>query len=238
MTRRSYAYWQPAEVEYLEGLIGEMPFRDLAARMRRRARAMGWPVRTDRSIMIKLQRLGHHATVRDGAVLTTGGVADTLGCPVSRIEAWLRRPEIASILSPRRVGPIRYLERSGWRQLAREMPRILGGFSVSALYALLEDLELAEAVAREHPRSISDWRVRCVETGRIYRSRGEVAAVHFVTPACVSLAMREGRPVTSLGLTFEPLGRCARPSIPLQAGPIATRHGARVTGGADLVPPA
>ena len=123
----------------------------------------------------------------------------------SRVEAWLRRPQVLAILNPRWIGKIRYIERRAWRRLAREMPRILGGFSVDALFALLEDRELAESVASQYRRPCGDWRVRCVETGRIYPSCGAAAAAHHVTQQCISLAIRQRRPVAALGLTFEAL---------------------------------
>jgi hypothetical protein len=99
----------------------------------------------------------------------------------------------------------RYIERRAWRKLAREMPRMLGGFSADNLYALLEDRELAEEIASRYSQPIGDWRVRCVEIGEVFSSCGAVAAAHHVTQACISLAIRQRRAVTALGLTFEAL---------------------------------
>jgi hypothetical protein len=197
--------WLPEETEYLERLAGDVPFPELLTRMRRRATVMGWPRRSEKAILLRIKRAGLQATARTGAVLTTGGVAEILGCPGTRAETWLRRPRVTAILQPRWVGRQRYLEREAWRRLAREMPQILGGFDVDALFALLEDRELAESVATRYRRPCGDWRVRCVETGRIYSSCGAAAAAHHVTQACISLAIREHRPVAALGLTFEAL---------------------------------
>lgn len=201
----SYHRWLPEESDYLERLAGDVPFPELLTRMRRRATVMGWPSRSEKSILLRIKRAGLQATARTGAVVTTGGVGEILGCPATRVEAWLSRPRVVAILQPRRVGNVRYIERSAWRRLAREMPRILGGFDVVALFALLEDRELAEQVAAAWPRPCGDWRVRCVETGRIYPSCGHAAREHHVTQACISLAIRERRPVRALGLTFEAL---------------------------------
>jgi len=197
--------WLPEESDYLERLAGDVPFPELLTRMRRRATVMGWPRRSEKAILLRIKRAGLQATARTGAVLTTGGVAEILGCPGTRVETWLRRPKVTEILQPRWVGRQRYLERSAWRRLAREMPQLLGGFDVDALFSLLEDRELAESVATRYRRPCGDWRVRCVETGRIYSSCGAAAAAHHVTQACISLAIREHRPVAALGLTFEAL---------------------------------
>jgi hypothetical protein len=91
----------------------------------------------------------------------------------------------------------------------------LGGFSADALFSLLEDRDLAEAVATAHPRPMGDWRVRCVETGQIFSSCGAAARELHVTQACISLAIRQARPVTALGMTFEAL-RGAGPSVRIE----------------------
>jgi hypothetical protein len=211
-----YPAWLPEESDYLERLAGDVPFPELLTRMRRRATVMGWPRRSEKAILLRIKRAGLQATARTGAVLTTGGVAEILGCPGTRVETWLRRPRVTEILQPRWVGRQRYLERSAWRRLAREMPQILGGFDVDALFSLLEDRELAESVATRYRRPCGDWRVRCVETGRIYSSCGAVAEAHHVTQACISLAIRERRPVAALGLTFEALRSASPVAVPQQ----------------------
>lgn len=207
-----YQPWSEAETEYLERLIGDVPFPELLIRMRNQAGRQGWPKRSEKAIRERIRRIGQRARARSGAVVTTGGVAEILGCPACRVEAWLRRPRVAAILQPRWIGKTRYIERRAWRQLAMEMPRILGGYSVDVLFALLEDRELAESVASRYRRPCGDWRVRCIETGRIYTSCGAAATAHHVTQACISLAIRQRRPVTALGLTFEALRHAREPA--------------------------
>ena len=85
------------------------------------------------------------------------------------------------------------------------MPRVLGGFSSDSLFALLEDRDLADAVAAAYPRPMGDWRVRCVETGQIWPSCGAAARELHVSQAAVSLAIRQRRQLTALGMTFEAL---------------------------------
>jgi hypothetical protein len=47
--------------------------------------------------------------------------------------------------------------------------------------------------------------VRCVETGQVWPSAVKAAAELHITQAAITLAMRQGRPVASLGMTFEAL---------------------------------
>jgi hypothetical protein len=199
------ARWSRMENELLHQLAGDVPFPELVERMHRTAITNGWPVRSAKSIAMRLRRTGQRARARDGEWTTTGGAADILGCPCTRIEAWLRRKHIAEILQPRRFRTFRYISRRSWRRLARESPRVLGGFDVERLYGLLEDRELAEQVAREHPRPMGDFRIRCVETGQVWGSCSKAARELHVSQGAISLAIRQQRPVTVLGLRFEAL---------------------------------
>jgi hypothetical protein len=203
--------WLPAEGEFLDRLAGDVPFPELVARFQKHGKRQGWPLRSEKAIAERLRRTGQRGSARCGAVMTTGGAADLLGCGSTRIDAWLRRAKIREILQPRWAGKVRYIERRAWRRLAREMPQVLGGFPAGRLFLLLEDRKLADAIAARYARPLGDWRVRCVETGEVYRSCGAAAAAHHVTQACISLAIRQRRPVAALGLTFEALRSAADP---------------------------
>ena len=197
--------WQPDEIAYLEKLVGDVPFPVLLRRMQLAAKVNHWPPRTKRAIEMRLQRSGHYCNGRYGHWVTTGAVGTMLGCSGTRVEAWLRRARIREILEPMQLGHVRYVERKAWRRLAREMPRVLGGFSADALFLLLEDRELAEEVASKHPVPMGDWRIRCVENGRVWPSCSAAARELHVSQAAITLAIRQGRPVRVLGLQFEAL---------------------------------
>jgi hypothetical protein len=204
--------WTEAETDYLDQMVGDVPFPVLVRRMKIAATANGWPDRSDKAISQRIRRTGQASGARHGDWTTTGGVGEILGCPGTRVEAWLRRKCVRDLLAVRHVGKRRYIERRGWRRLARLMPRVLGGFSADVLFLLLEDRELADAVAAAHPRPIGDWRVRCVETGQVFASAGAAAIEHHMSQAAISMAIRRRRPVPTLGLTFEAL-RFAGPSV-------------------------
>jgi hypothetical protein len=198
--------WTPPEIDYVNELAGDVPFADLVRRFQQRAKQQGWPPRTECAILKRLHRTHQRGGCRHGEWLTIGYVGEVLGCPGARVDGWLRRRGVAEILQPRWRGKVRYVERVAWRRLARQMPRILGGFPVDRLFLLLEDQELANEVARAYPRTIGDWRLRCVETRKVYRNCAEVAERHHVSHSAVSLAVRRGRMVTSIGRTFVRIG--------------------------------
>lgn len=197
--------WSHVESEFLESLAGDLPLREILRRYRMWAGRAGWPVRSHRGIQQRLTRMGHDARVRTGEWVTTGGAAEILGCPGTRVEAWFRTRRNQEILQPIWRGAFRYVSRQNWRRLARERPQALGGFDADRLFALLEDRELAEEVANRYPRPRGDWRVRCVETGQVWPSAVKAAAELHVSQAAITLAMRQGRPVRVLGMRFQAL---------------------------------
>ena len=197
--------WTQPELEWLEQLAGDVPFPTLLRSMHYKATAEDWPRRTDKAIVMRMRRSRQFCRARTGEWTTTYGAGEILGCPGTRVDAWLRRKPIARILDPQTTGNTRYINRRSWRRLARAMPRVFGGFSSDALFLLLEDRDLADAIAEQHPRPMGDWRVRCIETGQIFSSCGAAARELHVTQACISLAIRQRRTVAALGMTFEAL---------------------------------
>ncbi len=199
--------WLPDEIEYLEKIADDVPFPLLVKRMAKQAAQHGWPVRTARAISTKLYRKGYQCRCRFGGWVTTGAVAQIFGCKNSRINRWVHQHGIRKILEPLKVGSRWYIKRSAWRRLAIEMPQALGGYSSDALFLLLEDRELADSVARNHPLRSSDYRVRCIETGQIWPSASAAARDLYISHETISKAARSRKPVPSLGLTFEALRR-------------------------------
>jgi hypothetical protein len=89
------------------------------------------------------------------------------------------------------------------------MPRILGGFPADRLFQLLEDRKLADSVAIRYPYSFSDWRVRCVETGKVWPNAPAAAAELHVTRSAITESIRKRRSLPALGLRFEALREAA-----------------------------
>jgi len=197
--------WSADEIAFLESMIDDVPFPIMMQRMLKRAVECGWPLRSENSVSEWLKRNGYRCGSRYGEWLTLGSTARILGCPASRIWAWAKRKEIRECLKPWKVKSYHYIKRSSWRRLAREMPRVLGGFSADALFLLLEDRELADAIASEYPRRMGDFRIRCVETGKIWQSCADAGRSLHVDESTISLAIRQGRSVQSLGMTFKPM---------------------------------
>lgn len=195
-------WWSEEEAAFLNELLGEEPLELVTATYRREARRRGWPPRTVAAIQNRARRTGQRTGCRAGEWLTTGGAAELLGVPLGRMTRWLADPAIAAALTPKRVGGNWFISRRGFRRMARQMPERFGGFGHDRLLALLEDVELVEQLVAEHPVARSDYRVRCVETGQVFPSCTEAGRRHHVSPRTISEAIKRGRPVQSIGLSF------------------------------------
>lgn len=199
--------WLPAELELLNQLAGDVPWPKAVQVFQREARLRGWPERTENAMGCQAKKLGFSCRADAGTWTTTYGAGRLLGCDPRRIDAWFDEPSLVAILEPKQLKPggARFICRAAWRRLARERPDVLGGLTADGLFLLLEDRELADAVASRYRLRRNDYRVRCIETGRVYASCDAVAQSHHVSRSAVSLAIRRGRQVTSIGLSFEAL---------------------------------
>jgi hypothetical protein len=200
--------WSATEVEFLSDMGDSLPPAILIRRFQRQAKAEGWPDRSEKAIRLKLGKLGFtsgSSRIRIDDLLSPGGAALILGCPVPRIVRWLYEPQLQKLLRPVLGGCRRYVSRRGWRRLAHERPDVLGGFGADRLFQLLEDRELADAVAAAHPYQRGDYRIRCIETGQTWPNARQAANELFVSRSAICLAILEQRPVAALGLRFERL---------------------------------
>lgn len=196
--------WTEPEVQFLNDHGEFLPLAILIRRFQAHASAEGWPPRTAKAIHLKLLKLGCPTSrIRADDLMSPGAVAAILGCSAGRVIHWI--VVNTALLRPTWGGRRRYVSRESWRRLARQKPEVLGGFGADRLFELLEDRELAEAVAAAYPRRLRDYRIRCVQTGQVWRSAPHAAAELFVSPSVIRDAVREQRPVASLGLRFERL---------------------------------
>ena len=194
--------WTFEEVRQLELIGDQYPLEITIKKYQRWARLKNQPLRTGKSIHIKLSRLGicYSKRVASGDLLSTGDAADILEFSVSRMVSIVDKN--ADILLPVWAGRRRYASRANWRQLAMERPKLFGACSASKLFILLEDKELAEHISRSYRFRIRDYRIQCLETKRIWANARAAARDLFISPSALTLAIRQNKPVPTLGLTF------------------------------------
>ena len=184
--------WSAAELSHLERIAGDLP-RATAIRIYRSwATKNGMPRRSNQAIEGTIYRYGMSLRAT-GQWLTLGGIAGQLGishdCPLR----WVRQGLLASTLIGKSSRRVNYIRRADLVAFARRYPAALGGIEQSRLMMVLEDEELAEAIATEHPRR--PWHrkvVRAVETGRTWPTVRAAARELYVTRQAITFALRTG----------------------------------------------
>lgn len=184
--------WSTAELLALESMAGNSP-ADLAIRaFKSWAATNGHPPRSTSSIKGAVYRHGMSLDAT-GKWLTLGGIAAALGVSIDVPDHWVRHGLlVARHHSPGRR-PFRYVRRDDLMAFARKHPQRLGGIPADRLALLLEDEDLAKAIAAAHPRR--PWHrkaVRCVETGEVYPTTRAAAAAEWVRRQAITYALRTG----------------------------------------------
>ena len=197
--------WSFAEIKQLELIGDQYPLKITIQKYQTWARLRRQPPRTARSIHGKLSKLGicYSKRIASGELLSTRDVADILGFSTDRMVYVVDKN--TDILCPVWAGRRRYANRANWRQLAMERPRIFGGCTANKLFVLLEDRDLAEHISKNYRFRLGDYRIQCLETKQIWANACAAARDLFISPSALTLAIRQNKPVPTLGLTFERL---------------------------------
>jgi hypothetical protein len=186
MSRHS---WSADEVEMLLHLAGDRPSDRLARDFNAWAKSEGYATRTERSIIVAVNRRGcSYRAV--GEWVTTGYIAAAMGCSSRKVLSWIHR---GMVHSHRRACGQNYIRRSDLVTLARRHPEVMAGASRDQLWILLEDEHLADSIAAHYPRHHSQPRpVLAVEIRQQFPSISRAAALVFVTPPAIRRAIRTG----------------------------------------------
>ncbi len=184
--------WGPAETDRLDYLAGNVPFPLIPAAYNEWAVKHEHPKRSANAIHQRARR--QRLTTRVfGDWLTTGVIAKTLGVANSMPRRWIRGEGL----------PAKQLHHGAWRPwyvrrcdlvaLARRRPELFGGIGRGRLAQLLENEQLADAIAAAHTRRANTpKRVRCVESGRVFVSIRDAARTVFVSRQLIQIAIRTG----------------------------------------------
>ena len=199
--------WSDQEIEVLRQLSGDYPTSLAIQNFKTWATRNNSFPRSKFAIVRKMKELDIFSpNLRTGYFTTTGGAAELLGCSRHVIDGWLRNSTITAILRPVFRGNRKFVSRDSWRRLATKMPEVFAGFKSDNLFMLLEDRVLANAIAAKFTKRITDFRIRCIETGRIWPDAGKAAKELYISKRQLNIATKKRKSVKCLGLSFERLG--------------------------------
>ena len=198
MTRTPYTL---AEDDTLTFLVGDVPWPFVLRRYNDWAALNGFQPRSEHSLACRSQVLNLKRQPF-GEWVTTGHVYRTLNISENRIRAWLERfPGILYPSRPSRCAQARiYIRRDRLRTLARRHPEQFAGCSSDDLFMLLENRDMADQIAADHPsppQGIIGYKrpcrpVRCITTGEVFPSVFAVAAAVGRSHTYVCESIRRG----------------------------------------------
>lgn len=194
--------WKPEEVKLLREIAETLPTAQLVRVFNRQNGLLGNPKRSAQSIKLKINELG--MSLRAQCVFNASSLARTIGVSSDAVRHWIkiglkstRQNEVAN--SPHYISP------AALRRFARKRPELFGGLNRIDLYIVLEDEKLVDFILANYPNRNKPLtppnRVRCIETGRIYRSYKEAGKAVFVSRSGIFKSIKFG--IAANGYHFE-----------------------------------
>lgn len=173
--------WTKEEELELERLAGDYPWSMVVERHNQWSIDRGRTPRTRLALARRTNVLGG-CRIPEGEWLTIGAVSAILGIDREKPRRWIRSGKIrAKRESSRRPSP-HYVSRRSFQHWARQDPAFFRPYPRDALVTLFNSTHVADWVY-QHPPVAAKTRcrpVRCVETGRVYRSITEAASCNYV----------------------------------------------------------
>ena len=186
--------WSEPELEMLQGLTGDHPWRMVPKLFTAWSRRTNRRVRSARSLKDMAWRLGLSKQA-EGKWLTVPAIATLLGISSKTVRCWLEEGKLLGLKweTPSNQGWW-YVKRSALCDFARRCPQHFGGMDRTSLFLAFEDEDLAdELAAMKYEIQGRAKPVVCIELKRRYASISEAARTHFVVEETLRGAMRTGQ---------------------------------------------
>jgi hypothetical protein len=189
------ATWSNEEVEIIRDLISTMPPHQFVNTYLIMASNRGLPKRSDTAIRLKAYELGY-SLEPEIEYMSMQKIAEMLGVSRDAVDNW-RNLGLETHRRTNKPGARHYVNRVAFRRFARKRPEVLGGTDRFGLFCLLENEKWVEQILTDYPER---WygsgkgakRVKCVETGKVFKSMGDAARSVYVTRSGIFKAVKYG----------------------------------------------
>jgi hypothetical protein len=189
--------WTEPETEKLLELVQSYPLCRLVRIYNLWARTHGQRERTKIGIHKKIRRMGYSTRV-NAEYYTLTYLSQMLGIPKDTISGWksLKTNPLQTYQHDRKRLAANYVSSEHFKEFAKHHPKCLGGAKEVGLQLLLEDSVWAREILREYPkRNPVGWaplRVRCIETGKIYKSLAAAGRDVYVARQGIKRSITDG----------------------------------------------
>jgi len=186
-------YWTQEEIDYLESLIGNYPFRQVVSRYQSMAKRMGWAYRSFNAIKIKVSRkIGCRKAIDKN--FTYHVLADILGYNRHRVRDWVRTGKLEVAW----VGYLTKVTTKSLKAFVQEYPELLSEADTQGLIFLFGESKADELKALPGTTTFSK-KVYCKKTGIIYPSIRAAAKANYMNKATVTRRAQKGVDFEILG---------------------------------------
>lgn len=181
--------WLNVELEMLEQMAIDYPPDQLAAVYNQWAQSQNLTLRTKAAVEWMANKRGMRERAC-GDWVSTGYICQVLGISFNTPQRWSDQYGIPCHKDGRGR---RFFLRSELRRVAKQQPVRFAGIAADRLFLLLEDRNLADAVAAAFPRRpMAPRRIRCIETGWMYPSVKSACRRIGIPRGAIQRAIRTG----------------------------------------------
>ena len=196
--------WSKEELLIIHEYAETLPSAELIRNFNRINSENNRPLRTKLAIRSKVYEL-NYCLKPNCCYFTPGTLAKLLGIHHCVVFNWLKLGLRHRKNRQIRRSPI-YIKVEDVRKFALLRPELFSGIKYANLFAALESETLAEKIANTYPKRLSYLcaakPVRCLETGRTYKSIKHAGRAYRVASSTVARSIHNSRPVKGHHFVF------------------------------------
>lgn len=152
------------------------------------------PTRTRNAIFLKCNDL-KLSVYPLYSTLTTDRIVSALGIDENKIYRWISKG-LKTTRGSRKNAARHYIAIKDLRKFAHSYPEEFAGVNWDELFMLIEDKDLVDQIKQQHPKRVfGPMRVRCVETGQVFRSQAAAAKHFYLYRSALYKAVKFGKAV-------------------------------------------
>lgn len=195
--KKGKAAWSDAEVEYLRGRSGSVPFPMLVRNFRQARHSRGWPARTKVAVEVKLKRIQSADGLQRKCTLnnwTRRELARCLGISHDRVRSWCRVGVDGDKLKCSKVARNQSaIAQHDLKAFLKAHPERAADVEEWRLLFVLEDKSLVNFILNHEPSQHGYSKpVLCLTTGQRFSSAHEAERASFISRGSVARACRVG----------------------------------------------
>lgn len=210
LAAKSKRPWTEEELQIIHEYAETLPSAEFIRNFNRINSENNRPLRTKLAICSKIYELGY-CLKPNYCYFTPGTLSKLLGIHHCVVSNWLKLGLRHRKNRQIRRSPI-YIKIEDVRKFALLRPELFSGIEYSNLFAALESETLAEQIANTYPKRLSYLcaakPVRCLETGRTYKSIKHAGRAYRVASSTIARSIRNSRPVKSHHFVFAHESTC------------------------------